>query len=347
MRIYRFFTVAIFSFILYSTIIVFNESIKPSPYAQIHREILIDLVDEVPNGRQAMVNSLHIMPLPIVISMPFLLLFPPSQYNFAYLLSLAFIAAGGTATLTSIMRKNKTSSASFLSILIFTILCALTANTIYANLIVLFTMLIMAIRLETDKNKIVKSLAGIFYGLCFFSHALGALVVAIKLIAMLAVRIFYSVSEGKKAVQLIQTFSIIYILLIYLFLSSMIMKDPFYAIKNTSLIIQKQIDKKSINELNTILNEKYSDFTPMFSGQWGYLLKMENGMYFMDFYPENIPDWQKNSTILILPTKDNPLICFSDISVRLNANGGNLQRFLLKEKTKDWLFYLINRPIKD
>ncbi len=306
--------------------------------------MLQDLTAEMPSGRQALVGSLAVMPLPGLAALPFLPFLKPAAYGYAYLYGLALLLALAVLPLRDLLRRGGAGrfSAPAAPVLL-TLAAAGLGGSEWSDLLACLPMLILAVYLETRELPEVRALAGVFWALALLAHVAGLLLVAGRLVAMGVDRYSRAFSPEKRAVRWIQAVTIGYGLAVYLFLNWMIMGSPAYPFVTAPWWRPAAGDSAGARaELTRILARQYPDCRPVVSGVWGYtlqpLLDVAEGYHVLDFHPGKLPPDESGSLVLVIPAGRNPFVRFNDVQPRRVRNDETYASPPLFEKTKDWTF---------
>ncbi len=324
-----------------------SEQASPPMQSQIRAGILRDVIAEDPLGRQALVCSLWVMPLPTVAALPFCPLLRPHAYGLAYLYGLALVMATATIPLAVLLKRVRVP----LSRLVSTVLLAVCAfglgRTSYSDLLPCLAFIIVAVFFETRKEPVLRALAGVFYGLALLSHVLGIAAGAVKLIAIILNRVFAGRDKERRAIHWVQGISVGYACFVYLFLNWMIMQTPIWPLRNFHPHVPGPYTGEAARELLVTLRRDYPSSAPVASGHWGYLaepvLEATGGYHFIDFDRMRVPSWEQRDLVLVVPRK-TPLRSLSDVPPELQGSPARIAGYLFLSETPHWVFYQVVRP---
>lgn len=305
-------------FILFSLILVWTHGRwqPPDDLWHIRSGLLRDVTSEMPLGRQAMVSSLAVMPLPSLATLPFLPFLNPEAYGYALLYGAALLLALAAPSLSHLLNRATRSRAGEASPLLLSLAALAAGATGRSDLLVPLAMLIIALDCETRSAPEVRALAGVFWALLLLSHLVG-MVAALLRLAWMALERIRKVAPERRAVNFIQGTTIIYSFCVYLFLNGMIMGSPLYPFTSAPwwrVPLKGTAERKQ--ELARLLTTRYSDCRPVVSGVWGFaiqpLLEATEGFHVADYHASKLPPGDLGSLVLVVPAGDNPLARFSD-----------------------------------
>ncbi len=315
---------------------------------QIRAGILRDLISEFSIGRQALVSSLWIMPLPTILALPFTPFVGPEAYGLAYLYGLALALSMATIPLASLLRKAGIPLGRLVSVTLLAACAYAVGATRYSDMLVCASCLVIAVFFDTHKEAVLRALAGVFYGLALLAHPVG-LVVAVGKAGGIVVDWFFAGSDKeRRSVHWIQGMGMAYVFFTYLFLNWMIMRAPLWPFEHFTLHEPAVIGRQATQELATALARRYPSSAPVVSGHWGYMvepiLRDAGGHHFIDFHRDKVPSWERRELVLVVPTEANPLVGLSDIAAVLHRDPAALSGYLLLSESPFWEFYLIVKP---
>jgi len=338
----------VLSFILVSLILVWRQTQLPVPSALwlIRSGMLQDLVAELPVGRQAAVSSFSFMPLTLLTALPFLLLLPSSAYGYAYLYGLAMILAFVVHPLSMMLTSAGAGRLRGVAILLPAVAASMIDPARYGDLLACFAMFALAFFFERRSLPEMRALAGVFWGLTLFAHAAGLLLLTLRLAISVISCARSTRSAEAKAVRWIQGVCAVYMILVYMFLNWMILGTPLHPLQTHRLRGIVGLDEAT-NRLEEDLKHHGLDAVPVVSGHWGYvikpLLKARQGYHFIDFHPDKIAPGDNRDLVLVVPTPSNPLAVLADWRPYAPLSRQRLSPYLLLGRSRDWMFYLIDR----
>ncbi len=309
----RFVRHASLCFILFSLVLIFKQGLSggTTDIWLIRSGILRDMTAELPLGRQALVSSLAVMPLPSLAALPFVPFLQPAAFGYAYLYGLALLLALAALPLRNVL--NHCFARAWIGEVapgVLALAAFLLGATEWSDLLALLALLILAIYLETRTSPEVRALAGVFWALVLLSHVVGLVLVSVRLVWMGSGRksfvagfvasfvdkvnekvndkvndkVYDKVNDkvhqtrqtgdaGRHAVNWIQATSIFYGLIVYLFLNGMIMGAPGYPFFSAPWWrLSGGETAVCKQQLARLLTTRYSDCRPVVSGVWGYAI---------------------------------------------------------------------------
>lgn len=337
-------------FILFSLVLVFKHGLSggATDIWMIRSGILRDMTAELPLGRQALVSSLAVMPLPSLAALPFVPFLQPAAFGYAYLYGLALLLALAALPLRNVL--NHCFARARIGEVapgVLALAAFLLGATEWSDLLALLAALILAIHLETRTTPEVQALAGVFWALVLLSHVAGLVLVSVRLVWMGLGRLWRAVDRERRAVNWIQATSIFYGLVVYLFLNGMIMGAPGYPfftapwwrLSGRETAVCKQ-------QLARLLTTRYSDCRPVVSGVWGYaiqpLLESTEGCHVADYDAGKLPPDETGAMVLVIPSGRNPFARFSD-----RQPDAATAALPICETTDDWTFVRIEPTEKE
>jgi hypothetical protein len=335
-------------FVLLTLVLVWRQeqyAESPADSWRIRSGILRDLAAELPTGRQAFVCSPVFMPLAGVAALPFLPFLPPAGYGYAYLYGLAGLLSLAALPLRVLLRRwggvRLQGAATFL----LALAAAALGPTEYSDLLACLAMLILALYFESRDLAELRALAGVFWGLALFAHAAGFALVAARVLVA-GVAFLRRRSAEEKAVRWIQGVCAVYVLVVYLFLSWMIMGSWLYPLRNASHLRPARLGRAAAEPLAAALARTCPGRTPVVSGHWGYvvrpLLAATGGYHFMDFHPAKLPPMETRPLVLVVPAPGNPLARLCDLRPDNPLRKSDDVSYLQLAQTPDWRFYLVD-----
>jgi hypothetical protein len=309
---------------------------------QIRAAVLADFIAELPIGRQALVSSGWLLPLPGFAALPFLPFLPVAGYGYACLYGTALVVALNTLPLAGLLRRLRLPVWGTLPAAL--LLQAAGAEWLGASgagdWLACLALLSTALFLEGETALPSRALAGVFYGLALLTHPVGIAVAALRLLVMAVRR--WTVARGhaeQQAVDFTRLVSIAYCAAILLFLNWMIMRDPLFPAQHFRWSRPTATVAQALEALEQELAGPLASFLPVASGHWSYLaqplLKRRQGRGFIDFHPDKLHAGETRSPLLILPQPGNPLDALADIDRVPGA--------VLLSQTPQWRFYLVPR----
>lgn len=346
----RFFAWTVLCFIVLSFLLswIHRDRAKPELLWQIRAGVLRDVVREYPIGRQALVSSLWVMPLPALCALPFTPLLEPGTYGLAYLYGLALIMSLSTLPLAGLLRHVHIPLSKPLAVALLASCAYALGETPYSDLLACLACLITAVFFDTHKEPVLRALAGVFYGLALLAHPVGGIVAAAKAIGILADRLIARKDLARRGVQWIQLVGAAYMFGIFLFLNWMIMRSPLWPLTHFDWRVPELCGQQVSDELAAALARDYPLSAPVVSGHWGYvvepILKRTRGHHFVDFHRDKVPRWERRELVLVLPKKSNPLVSLSALAARMHRNPAMVTGYLPLSETPNWEFYLVVRP---
>jgi len=337
-----------FIFLSLALVLAAQRRTSPNPVLAIRAGGLSDLLHEMPIGRQSLVSSLYVMPLPSLMALPFTPLLRPEAYGYAYLYGLALLMAFSSAALASLLRRLRVPWPSFVGLVALILSAYALGGSVYSDLLACTAAVILALYFECAARPVLKALAGVFWGLALIAHPIGILIVALWILVVLLRRAFARRDTERNAIRWIQTVSVLYTVGVYLFLNWMIMSDSFYSVRafrpNKSVA---RIGERA-DALSRHFRDEYGSYVPVVSGHWGYLvrpfLREYQGYHFMDFHPDKLPPWEERTPLLIVPAQENPCAAICDIGDRFSSGARWSRDYLLLESDDEWRFYVARFP---
>ena len=310
-------------------------------------------------GRQAMVSSLHIMPLQGLPALPFLPLVGLRHAAIAYAHGLAILLALATLSLANLLARMQQAPRPATAIryqpprTTFTLIIALSLLLILSlqfaghgitGPLAALACLIMAMDFELRPTPLHRAMAGLFWGCAALSHWTGLIATSGWMIVRM-VQMGRALSRGHRwAIAFIQLVSALYLAGIHLFLSALIMRDPLYAVRSFRIPPRHGAPVESLEHA---FRTATPNAAPVVSGHWGYLVQPfiteHGGHHVIDFHPDKMPAWDTRDLVLVEPAPGNPLVPFSDSLQRLRERQTNLRGCLLITETGGWRFYAISR----
>lgn len=343
----RFVRQTVLSFVLCSLVLVARHWLAGAlPDLWLIREgMLQDLAAELPIGRQALVSSLAAMPLPSLMALPFLPLLRPSAYGLAYLYGLALLLGLAAVPLTVVLRRLGGGRLAAAGPFLLACLAALLGSTEWSDVLAVVPMLVLAMYFELQDRPELRALAGVFWALTFFAHGCGAILVSLRVLAMVASRVWRRASRETLAVHWIQGISMLYVFAVYCFLNWMIMGSPVYPFTHAAWPGSFDHRRDAKKALDVMLATKYSDCRPVVSGLWGYAVKpvilAGDGYHFIDFKAGKLPAGEMGSFVLVIPGAGNPLASLSDLTPA-DASSSTKDLMALPAVTREmWTFVRI------
>ena len=337
----------VLSFILFSALLTLQHLATPQDdiALRIRAGVLDDVLAEEPRGRQGLVCSLRILPMPSLLAFPFLPMTSAGARAPAILYGIALAMAAAVPCLELLLRKLRVRAPVALSVAALTALAFSSPDSVGSGYATAVSMLLVAFTLDLQDAAVARAMSGTFYGMALLSHPLGVVAAAARMIAAfpdLTGRRGNS-SQGTASVMAVQ---IAYGLAVYLFLVNMVMGTPWYAMRNFSGNRLRGIPHGELKELESYLEEKADTFAPVVSGLWGYAatptIIRATGHHAIDFHPARLPAWEKRDPLLIIPGTANPLRGYSDLDPEM-AGDGHLKGTLALRLTPSWEFYLLRR----
>ena len=318
---------------------------EPDWQVQVRAAILRDVIEEVPIGRQALVSSIWLMPLPSIAALPFTPLLEPEAYGLAYLYGLALTMALATVPLASLLRKARVPASTLAAIAVLALCACTIGGSSWSDFLACLSCLVIAAYFEAHSRPALRALAGAFYGLALFAHAFGFVAAGAKAVWVVVRRALGKPGPEHRAVHFIQLVTMAYVLCVYLFLNWMIMRSPLWALRHLALQAPAPAGSAPIEELAELLGEHYGDSAPVVSGHWGYLvepiLRSTSGHHFIDFHRDKVPLWERRELLLVMPKPGNPLVSLCDIAAVLRRRPAALAGYVLLREGRYWDFYLI------
>ncbi|MFZ4397138.1 MAG: hypothetical protein ACOYOU_16105 [Kiritimatiellia bacterium] len=317
--------------------------------------MLRDLAAELPIGRQALVCSPALMPLPGVAALPFLPFLPPAGYGYAYLYGLAALLAMAVVPLRSLLRQCGAERLSGAAPLLLALAAATLGATPHSDLLACLAMLILALYFEGRDLAELRALAGVFWGLVLFAHVAGLALVALRMVVagVCMARESRALGPGRagateaQAVRWIQGVSVAYLLIVYLFLNWMIMGAVRYPVEAAARLCKLERTEAPSESLAAALKRLCPDRTPVVSGHWGYLiqplLQETKGYHFIDFHPAKLPAWDSRPLVLVVPAPGNPLARLCDQQPENPGLRPGRVSYLRLAQTPDWRFFLFEQ----
>ena len=312
---------------------------------RIRAAVLADFLAGLPIGRQALVSSCRLLPLPSFAALPFTPFLPAHGYGYACRYGTALVVALNTLPLAGLLRRwprmpawGALPAALLLQAAGAAWLGAAGAEDLLACLALLAT----ARFLEGETAIARRALSGVFYGLALLTHPAGLAAAGLRLLAMAARHVGRRrAGAGQRAVDFTRLASVTYCAAILLFLNWMIMRDPFYPLRHAHRGIPREGEvAPALRELEQALDGPLAAFMPVASGHWSHLarplLAARRGTGFIDFHPDKLHAGEPRSPLLIVPRADTPLFALADVTRVPGA--------LLLTQTPRWRFYLVPRP---
>ena len=307
-------------FIFFSLVLVYRHELAGSPESElwlIRAGTLRDLAAELPIGRQSLVGSLAVMPLPSLAALPFLALLSPASTGYAYLYGLALLLACAAQPLRELLNGLTRSRAGAGAPGLLALAAFLLGDTGWSDLPALLAMVVLAVYLEMRKAPEVRALSGVFWALALLTHGLGLVLAGARLAAMVIAGARKRGGIETRAVNWIRGTAILYGLMVYLFLNGMIMGSPFYPFLSAPWWrVAGSGTADSRAQLDQALATRYSDCRPVVSGVWGYviepLLEATEGCHLADYHSGKLPPDETGDWVLVAPSGRNPFVRFSD-----------------------------------
>lgn len=330
-------------FVLLTLVLVWRHELAagPSDPWLIRSGMLRDLVAERPIGRQALVCSSAFLPMPSVAALPFLPFLPPAGYGYAYLYGLACLLSLAALPLRVLLRQWGAGRLQGAATLLLALAAAVLGPTGYSDCLACLAMVILAVYFEHRDLAELRALAGVFWGLALFSHAVGFVLVALRIAIAGITCLQRRWSAEEKAIHWIQSVGIVYILVVYLFLNWMIMGSWLYPLRMASRPRIAGSGLVAPEPLAEALARMCPGRIPVVSGYWAYtiqpFLAAMDGYHFIDFHPAKLPALDPRPFVLVVPAPGNPLARFP--GMRLHSPAPYLQL----GQTPDWHFYIVSR----
>lgn len=305
--------------------------------------ILRDLVAEDSIGRQALVSSLVVMPLPTLIALLFVPFLQPHAYGLAYLYGLALLLAFAVLPLGSLLRRIRLPAAHIASLGVLAVLAATVGATSFSDSLACLAFIIMALALDTDKRPALRGLAGACYGLALFSHVAGIAVALVRLL-LLAVRQLMPGAKGeRRAIAWIQASCIMYASLVYIFLVWMIMGSALYSLRRTNYdfrLLGRKVNPQMLQSIAT----SYPESAMVVNGHWGYVvedaLAARGGYRFIHIHHGNVPRWDSRPIVLVVPARAT---VFSPFTERTAPDFYSSLGYLLLRQDSSFSYYTSSR----
>ncbi len=345
----RFVAWTVISFIVLSSVLSLagRDQEAPRMQSQIRAGILRDVIAEDPVGRQALVCSLWVMPLPTVAALPFCPFLGPHDYGLAYLYGLALVMALATVPLAVLLKRVRVPLSRVVSTVVLVVCAYALGRTSYSDLLPCLALIIVAVFFETRREPVLRALAGVFYGLALLSHVIGILVAAVKLVAIILNRVRGGRDTERRAIHWVQGISVGYACFVYLFLNWMIMQTPVWPLRDFEPHVPGPYTAEAARELLVSLRRDYPSSAAVASGHWGYLaepvLKAVGGYHFIDFDRTKVPWWEQRGLVLVVPKK-NALRSLSDVPPELHRSPARIEGYMFLSETPNWVFYQVVRP---
>lgn len=309
--------------------------------------VLRDLIDEMPIGRQGLVSSMWVMPLPTLGALPFTVLLPAERFGLAYLYGLALATALAAMPLAALLRRCGMPLSRPFAVAILLGAASATVRWHLGDLLPCLSCLVIAAYFDAHGRPALRAMAGVFYGLAMFAHLVGLIVFLARVAGMVVSRLARGSDEQRAAVRWTQCAGMAYVLAVYLFLNWMIMRDPFWP--TTHFVAQRPgaCSREAGLELRSVLASRYPSSAPVASGLWGYaaggFLVAADGHHFIDFHPDKMPSWERREVILVVPKRSNPLAPLCDLGPVVHGNPTAVSRYLLLSDSPNWEYYLAVR----
>ncbi|MBA4387100.1 MAG: hypothetical protein C0404_03905 [Verrucomicrobia bacterium] len=306
--------------------------------------ILRDLVAEDSLGRQALVSSLVVMPMPTLVALLFVPFVSPHAYGLAYLYGLAMLLAFGILPLAALLRRMRIPASRAVSLVILSVLAATVGATSFSDALACIAFLLMALALDTDKRPMLRGLAGACYGFALFSHPAGIAISLLRLLFLARHSILPGSSGERRAVAWIQGSCIVYAALIYIFLVWMIMGSASYSVRQTNPDMRILLRRDNVQHILQGVAAAYPESAMVVNGHWGYLaedvLNSRGGYRFIHIHHGNVPRWDSRPVVLVVPKKTNKLSVFAERTTPgLYARLG----YLLLREDADFSYYTTSR----
>ena len=309
---------------------------------RIRSAVLTDFLAGLPIGRQALVSSCRLLPLPSFAALPFTPFLPAHGYGYACRYGTALVVALNTLPLAGLLRRwpRLPAGGALPAALLLQAAGAAWLGAAGADdLLACVALLLTARYLEGETVVARRALSGVCYGLALLTHPVGLIAAGVRLLAM-AVRHAGRRRAGaeQRAVDFTRLASVAYCGAILLFLNWMIMRDPFYPLRQAHRGLPREADlAPALRELEQALDGPLAGFMPVASGHWFHLarplLAARRGAGFIDFHPDKLHAGEPRSPLLILPRADAPLFALADVTRVPGA--------LLLTQTPRWRFYLV------
>ena len=329
------------SFILLATLLASQAAANGfSVFVQIRASVLADFIAELPIGRQALISSFWLLPLPSFAALPFVPFLSTEGFGYACLYGTALVVALNTLPLAGLLQRIRLPHTGALP----AALLLQTAGVLWLgsmgqhDLLVGIALLTTALFLEGESTLPSRALAGVFYGLALLTHPIGIAAALLRLLVM-AVRCGFLARENAEqhALDFTRMASIVYCTGVLFFLNWMIMSDPFFPTKHFRWSRPAVTINQAFDALERELSGPLISFMPVASGHWAYLaqplLERHQGHGFIDFHPDKLHPGEIRSPLLILPQPGNPLDALADIRSVPGA--------VLLSQTPLWRFYLV------
>lgn len=329
------------SFVIFSILLWFLHRMAPESDIQylLRSGILLDFINEESIGRQGLVSSLVVMPLPTLLALPFVPFLREEAYGLAYLYGLALACAWAVPALAVLLARLRVRAAGALSVILLGCLIAILGNTSAGDILVAISLVIVALALETSRRPMARSLAGFFYGMAVFAHFLGFAVAVTRLLANLVARFAARPAKETRGIMLIQNSGIVYGIAVFVFLTQIIMSNPVYPF----IYSRAHLLGANTADISTVLmdvSRSYPKHALVVSGLWGYLAKPEiqsrSGYHFINVHRGVFQRWEKRPPLLAVPKPENPFFHLADRDLpRIAKDMG----WLLLSETRYWRFY--------
>ena len=320
--------------------------LSADPSRAIRAGMLADLVTEMPQGRQALVSSLHVLPFPTLLALPFAAFTRTHALALACLYAVAAAGAMAVSALASLLGRLRLKGAEPFAAVCMLAAAAAAAHFGWDDIFIAGAMLLIAVALECHPNRVVRALSGTFYGLAMLSHPFGAAAALVRLVLLLVVRVLRYRDRELAAVTWVCACQLVYVGLFYFFLCWIVMGHPFVACRKLVLPRTAMAAPPKMAPLTELISADFEGCAPVVSGLWGYLagepLGVHSGYRFLDFHPDKLPAWEERDIVLVVPSGNNPLAALSDLAVAC-PEGTFLEGALLLRETPDWQLWLVRR----
>jgi len=340
----------VLGFILLSLALVLagHQQSTPNPIFTIRAGGLTDLIHETPIGRQSLVSSLYVMPLPSLMALPFTPFLRPETYGYAYMYGLALLMAFSAPALASLLSRLRVPLPSVLGLAALVLIAYALGDSVYSDVLACVAAVILALYFECAPLPVLRSLAGVFGGLTLIAHPIGILIVALWISVAMLRRALARRNGERNATHWIQMVSVVYTIGVYLFVNWMIMGDALYSVRTFHSGKGTFEMGRRADALSQLFGDEYSSYAPIVSGHWGYLvgpfLREYQGYHFMDFHPDKLPAWEERTPLLIVPTRKNPCAAICDVGGRLSSGSKWSADYLLLGSDDEWRFYVAKLP---
>jgi len=341
---------SVLCFIVVSCLLWWMHQAKAEPDLQwlVRSGILRDVIGESPLGRQALVSSLWVMPLPTLCALPFTVVLAPAAYGLAYLYGLAMIMSLATLPLASLLSRVRVPASKIVAVVLLAGSAYALGSTAYSDVLACLACLIMAVYFDRHKEPVLRALAGVFYGLALLAHVVGLAVALAKAISIMAAWLCARSNRERRGVCWIQFVGLSYVFCVYLFLNWMIMPSPLWPLAHFDWRVPQVCSQEAVEELAEALSRHYLASAPVVSGHWGYaiapILSRFQGHHFVDFHRDRVPTWERRELVLVVPKKASPLASLSALAARMHRNPALISGYLPLSETPNWEFYLVVKP---